>query len=45
MLIACGRDLGLVVGDDGAKAVVPQSAGRLNRGDRLEWLGAYGPAP
>lgn len=33
------------VGDDGAKAVVQQAAGKLNRGDLLEWVGVYKPVP
>lgn len=33
------------VGDDGAKAVVQHSAGKLHRGDVLEWVGVYKPAP
>lgn len=32
------------VGDDGAKAVVQQGAGKLHRGDLLEWVGVYKPA-
>lgn len=32
------------VGEDSAKAVVQQGAGKLNRGDVLEWVGVYKPA-
>lgn len=32
------------IGDESAKAVVQQSAGKLNRGDVLEWVGVYKPA-
>lgn len=32
------------VGEDSARAVVHQGAGKLNRGDVLEWVGVYKPA-